>query len=659
MIQAVRNLGNSIKSINSEEFKNPIDIFIDNIQYSHVIYIQLDLKNENQCSYNSINVKQIKPEITNKLLLRFYQGNVKTYPSPIKKFSSKKIEKNFEDAILGWFEREINDDLLDDKTRIFCTNIASCLKDSSEKIIEDISSIVTDFKFPEKSNIILTLIFCKNNQELYLRDFKVFREIFLQRTMEKFESKWNITSIKQNAICTLCHENKSLVYGCASDIFSWYTLDKRSFAPFMDNNNAWKLFPVCEDCIQDLELGKKFIEKNLNLLFNNYCPYYFIPYFLTEQLIDENYLEKLKGIRNITLTRKKNATENTLEEQSEREKRLKSKKVIRLDESIYENIFDTKKHDTIRMLGDKELNSVLLSHKTLMNFIFYHKSQSSIEILGTIEDVLPSRFSVLADYIRLIEQSSIFERENFNLGAILYHLYPKIDKIANPSYILALESILKSLKLSYNVIIDDISALSSNIMVDTFSKSQKLTKFQQKGTKRISQSTFQIVSMFQYLVFLNKLGLIETKRKKNMKDKEKMVESRTSYSNDKRVESLNKTFEDFEEFFYLPIIKAVFILGVLTQLLLNKQYVELNRSTPFINKLNGFKMNKRVIIKLLPELQNKLREYKLAYKSIEELMSLYFLVSGENWEATNNELSFYFVLGMNTARYYKIKKEVE
>ena len=106
-------------------------------------------------------------------------------------------------------------------------------------------------------------------------------------------------------------------------------------------------------------------------------------------------------------------------------------------------------------------------------------------------------------------------------------------------------------------------------------------------------------------------------------------------------------FQKFPETFYSPAHKAVFLLGVLAQKLLDIQYHE-RRATPFRKNFKSLTMKEYDFKALLPKIQNKLEEYKKNYyRPLESLISVYFLEAGKNWKIATDELNFYFVLGMN------------
>jgi CRISPR-associated protein Csh1 len=84
------------------------------------------------------------------------------------------------------------------------------------------------------------------------------------------------------------------------------------------------------------------------------------------------------------------------------------------------------------------------------------------------------------------------------------------------------------------------------------------------------------------------------------------------------------------------------------------------KATPFRTKLHGLKMNEALIKRLLPEIQNKLEEYqKNYYRDLESIIANHFVLAGLKWKEVDDELSFYFVLGMDMHKLFKHAKEEE
>jgi CRISPR-associated protein Csh1 len=84
-------------------------------------------------------------------------------------------------------------------------------------------------------------------------------------------------------------------------------------------------------------------------------------------------------------------------------------------------------------------------------------------------------------------------------------------------------------------------------------------------------------------------------------------------------------------------------------------------ATPFRVKLQGLRLDQKQVQSLLPEIQNKLEEYgKNYYRDLEHLTSSYFLKASQDWKLSKDEISFYFVLGMNLSSAFKtVKSEVD
>ena len=121
-------------------------------------------------------------------------------------------------------------------------------------------------------------------------------------------------------------------------------------------------------------------------------------------------------------------------------------------------------------------------------------------------------------------------------------------------------------------------------------------------------------------------------------------------------------FDNFKDFFSTDIHCSIFLIGVLSQLLLNIQRNK-RGATPFRSKLKGLKMDGRDITALVPEMIDKLEQYDSNYYvSLENLIALiakYLLSAGNfrRWNLSVDEMNFVFVLGMSLSKYLKIKSE--
>lgn len=122
-------------------------------------------------------------------------------------------------------------------------------------------------------------------------------------------------------------------------------------------------------------------------------------------------------------------------------------------------------------------------------------------------------------------------------------------------------------------------------------------------------------------------------------------------------ERLSQFLKEYGNAFSTPSKRAVFLEGVLTKYLMDIQFAN-RRSTPFREKLYGLRLDERRVKRLLPEIIQKLREYKVAYSPLEKAIAETFIdAENSGWKLTNDETSYFFTLGMTLAPIFKVTKE--
>lgn len=118
-------------------------------------------------------------------------------------------------------------------------------------------------------------------------------------------------------------------------------------------------------------------------------------------------------------------------------------------------------------------------------------------------------------------------------------------------------------------------------------------------------------------------------------------------------------FLEHPDFYDADWKKAVFLLGVLAQNVMDIQWQE-RGSTPFRDRLNGLKIDYHTVKRLLPECINKLEQYKKNYyRELEEVIAV--LLESSEPDLRNqsvDEISFYFAMGMNRNKQFKSKEEI-
>ena len=405
--------------------------------------------------------------------------------------------------------------------------------------------------------------------------------------------------------------------------FKFYTVDKPGFVSGgFQQKDSWKNYPVCLECALILEEGKKYLGEFFD--FNFYgIKYLLIPKFIIN--IDEEEKHNIFKI---------------IKDQRDPTYRKSELKRLTSDENeVLEIVSKIKNY----------LN---------LNFLFYNAPKgyngAVFNILSYVEDILPSRIRVIFEIKKEIDVIEIFHNytipifENnkkvgvkpleFNFGVLRNFLYDSAEKkwISQNYFLEIVNKIFSNRPVSYYFILN----LVVNKIRKDFANNYSTDSDALKG--------------LMLIVYLQKLGLIKIKNEANNMNKQTSSMLKTEGEISQKVKNF---FKEFADFFNNDSKKAVFLIGALTQFLLNIQY-RLKSSQPFRSRLKGLKLDKKQIEKILPEIQNKLEEYgENYYGQLEELISKYLVLAGSSWSITNDEISFYFVLGMNLSKYFKSEKE--
>ncbi|MHB1679252.1 MAG: TIGR02556 family CRISPR-associated protein [bacterium] len=482
----------------------------------------------------------------------------------------------------------------------YFNSINIILEKYNKNIIDSINKKIKEFTVNKKNKFFISV---KINQK-YLGEYKIFRNIAKYLTEKKLEE-----SSSKNQICAVCGEQTPQVSG-KINVYKFYTIDKPGFiAGGFQESNAWKNFPVCSDCVSYLRKGKEYIESNLSFKF------YGLNYYLIPQLIIKN----------------KNQISDIYEAL------LDSQKIIKLKRATKKKITD----------NDKEILEILSNEKNslTLNFLFLEKTNSAEKILLLIEDVFPSRIKKIfegKDYVDKIFKSDQSEYNNkYNNDYNFWKLrkfYQKSDnknkKIDLDKYFLdIINNVFKDIKLDFSFVLDFFIKGIRESFVNQKENEQYFNNFNDK-----------VQAALMNILFFENIGLINFR--------EKIMEN----------DFFDGFFEKYAKTFANPVKRGIFLLGSLTELLLDEQY-KTRDSKPFMKKLKGLRMDDRDIKALLPDVQNKLEEYgvfddntnrNLAYQIRSDVSQYLLLDNFNNSSLSIDEINFYFACGMNL---YKNIKE--
>jgi len=617
VIEAVSRIGEYIQRGNGGD--DLLSTFIENPnsngKFNRELIVVLKEK-DGGYSFDRVDFQEFKDD---KFTIYLYKKGTPngTDATPTSKIAGD-LSKTYQKRFIKWFQNYESYDVTNEER--------DDLKRMKEVIEEqkDVIQAELEEKYSQKDpkdNAIITLGFDHDGEIRHLKDRPVFQNILIRTGKDKYSVKKSQgVSLGKNAVCSVCKAKKGEVYGYAIP-WTFHTFDKPGFiAGGFEVSESWKNTPVCFDCATNLEVGKKWIEENLNFGF------YGFQYLLVPKLVMKGDVEeilKIIGAKDL-----------------ERKQRLTKEMGGRLtnDEDEILSLIKDKK--------DSFSNSL----------IFYKKEQSSYRILLHIDGILPSRLRALFEAKAMVDKRFRIYNENiltekqkekikleFNFG-VLRQFLPRESR--NRSY----DKIF--LEMANKIFVGN--SIDYHLLMDFIMR--EIRKVFIEGEFPTNLTTLNGFMLLHYLKELNLL-VNANGDDKNMIEKNIGVLKMEELEGLPLKERTDRFFQANAAFFKSEAKKAAFLEGVLAQKLLNIQWSK-RSSTPFRAKLHGLKMNQKLLKRLLPDMQNKLEEYESNYyKDLEELIAHHFVCSGVDWEETDDELSFYFVLGMDLHKLFSNKKE--
>lgn len=291
---------------------------------------------------------------------------------------------------------------------------------------------------------------------------------------------------------------------------------------------------------------------------------------------------------------------------------------------IYDILVDSKKAISLKdrvkkriTADDNEILELLADDKNLLmfNLLFMRKQQSAERILLLIEDIFPSKIRKIFHAKDVVDDIT---GESFNFGKIRDFFAKSDDK-----------------KRTYDLnkyFLDIVDKVFRGVAID-FSF---LAKFYMHRIRRdfILDNFFNpmVKNAIMSTLFFEKLGIVTFEEVEEMEGN-----------------IFEEVFACYGGSFGKPEKRGMFLIGVLTQLLLNKQWSD-RKAKPFMKHLKGLKMDERDLKALLPKVQNKLEEYDSFDKGkrlIASEASKCLLEAGDGWKMPVDEINYYFCCGMN------------
>lgn len=607
--------------------KKPYELFIQNMfpekdNYDMILAV-FELKSEEDnliCTFEKVDIDKVNKRNFEKYAYRkgSARGGDITFTT---KFGD--IEKKFRTLVDNQF-KNLNERLtlttLGKEFNIFNSVYQFLLqKENFEAVKSALSTIYESLGKEQKLTSGLSLMFVIDGEEKYLADFEIIQQILYSSGTEEKSEKYDVKSEGKNAICSICLEKKETLHGFASP-FKYATVDKPGMVSgFFNQKSNWKNYPICIDCSLSFELGRAYITNNLSSYFYG-NPFYMIPKVLISKDL-QNLVKASKRIKEIY----DNLSEN-------------SQKIRRREEYIWEMIATDEDYFNL-------------------NLLFYEENPTTkaIKIKLMLEEIVPSRFKKLfVDVPQVINSNPLYlnsytiKKEPQNLT----FSFGLLKTFFSDSFL----DIVQKVFMLHKISSETLYAKFMQVIRENYNKSQT-----SDGYVEIPYLT--VLKTHLVIAYLQKIKIIEYNHNFNVNI---TMESTEEITKDEKESGFNPIkIQEFltknQGFLDSNAKIGVFMLGVFIQHVLNVQYFKLNKSSPFEKKLKGYNLNAPYLQNIYYEALGKLSQYDSTPppKMMNFVNEYYVLNVHQIQKMSNNEVSFYFVAGIQFSNQFKFPKSEE
>jgi len=601
-----------------------VDLYIENMfpgKDYHMLLLIFEIINNNgelKCEYKGIDIEKVSSEKEDyrKYAYRKGSSNGGDITFTTKLFIGKKdevilnIRKKLSKIRNRYNEIKIfsneKKDIIQEQN-IF-HSIAEQFSSNFYSIIRELINEINNWD-KNDNTIGISLMIKQNGEELFLRNFEIITSLIAKSEATTKFINQSTKSLTQNKICSVSGRTEDEIYGFAAP-FAYSTPDKQGFiSGFFNKKLNWRNYPISSKEAFFLEQGRNFIQQNLSGYFYGH------EYLLVPNPICKTEISQLKSIVN------KLKTAFNDEAKKERKKRA--------EERILKLVAEEKNYFNL-------------------DIAFYKRVQSSMKIQLMLEEVLPSRFRQLfIDVPETVNKNKLFKNA------------------------ITIKKELQDIKFSYQIIknffpsdfLDVVNKLflgnklSNNYVFEHIIKSVQKNYNESKSSDNWVEPTMWTVKKAIMLIsYLQELKIINYNKNYKYMEVEKTQKKEGHFS----LSGFNDFKQENSNFLDSDVKVGVFAVGVLVRFLFDIQKASLG-STPFENKLRGYKLNSELLMNVYTEALDKIQKYQknfYVYTDLREVINRYFIVkSNELNQLTNNELSFYFVAGLELGRQFKNKDE--
>ena len=597
-----------------------VDLYIENMfpgkDYQMLLLVFEINKNKDDlhCAYKGIDIEKVSAEKEDYRKYAYRKGSARggdiTFTTKISSPVDKKVngikETTFKN-ILSFIKGKHKD------VPVF-QKLKTCFEENETEITTTIDERFQNFTRDEIISTGLSFRIIENGSIKYLRDFDLLKELIILSGSITNYTHAGIESKSKNKLSSVSGKAANDIYGFAAP-FKYSSPDKPGFiSGFFNKKQNWRNYPISSEETLILELGRKYIQQNLTGYFYGY------EYMTVPHPIIKTNTQDLKSIIRLLKTA------------FDDEKKAKKEKKKRAEDKVQRIIAEEKNYFNLDILFFKE-----------------DKKTRAITITLMLEEILPSRFRMLfIDAPEKVNKCPLFKNAitiKKELQDLVFS-YQIIKGFFEKDFLDVVQKLFLGKKISDEYIYEHI--------IDVIRKNHNAAK---TSDGWVEPMNWTIKKAIMLIAYLQELKIINYNQNYTYME----IESTTKKESRFNPEGFNDFVKTNTNFLDSDIKIGIFAVGVLVRFLYDIQSQSLNTSNPpFENKLKGYKLNPEILMNVYTEALSKIQKYQknnYVYTELRNIISQYFVTKSPNLsKMTNNELSFYFVAGLEIGKKFKREK---
>jgi len=543
-----------------------------------------------------------------------------TKPSKVdKRTPGECAESVFQKKFLAYLKEMASDvsPVISEAGKAWLAAIEANLDQTKARVIELAEQVA-----PTKESAILTLVIVgTDGQRKYPAEVAPLRDYFAKRADPSTKKRSSLDSVGENAICSCCGRHRQQVFLAPPQTLSYFTIDKPGFITSgFRTDAAWRNFPLCNECSLHIRKGHKATFAHLQF---SLCKiqYLLLPNFADWQRTATTVVKNISDWKKAAVP------------QAQREQELLFARLLAREEAI-----------------------------ASLTYLFYRMKNSRMEILCTIEGILPSRLAEIAENADRAAEHPLLA--NFGqwtnvpqLGAIpvdfrlirdLYqpHTEGKKDPLSS-DFLRAIQ------RLVYGQPFDAVEFFDAAL---THIRQDLRTQQSNGKEPWLALSTHRALAVALWLAHLGLINFAPPSDNQHTSKGGSMPEF-PQLNADGLNEQFDEFFQSFGGLFANQAQRACYLMGVLCAQVLSEQRKRYDKRQPFFRNLKDLNLNEQEMRDLLRKIKSKLVEYDIDHFSwsLEQAVAERFRLAGSPWRMPNSEINFFFTLGLCEARLFSPK----